>query len=42
MQMFRSAYALVAFFAVAAGPRYIPIAAARQQAQGTTVTVMGS
>lgn len=36
------ALVLVAALAVsAAGPAYIPIAAARQQAQGSTVTVMG-
>lgn len=33
---------LLALGAAAAGPAYIPIAAARTQARGTTVTVMGS
>jgi RPA family protein len=33
---------LLAFTATAAGPAYIPIAAARTQAQDTTVTVLGT
>ena len=33
---------LIALAATAAGPAYIPIAAARTQAQGTTVTVLGT